>query len=133
MNWKEKGYNSSKICWEISVVSIIRCLCGTPSTKKFRRGSIESMYPEGEELGNIITISLFLYGYQNCKNKWQQKAWEKNQKRRKSGVPIMAQRKWIWPVSMRTQVWSLTLLGALRIWRCHELGVGRQLQLWFSP
>ena len=37
------------------------------------------------------------------------------------GVPVMAQREWIWLVSMRTQVWSLASLGGLRIWCCCEL------------
>ena len=62
------------------------------------------------------------------------------------GVPVMAQWKWIWLVSMRTQIqsWSLALLSGLRIWHCHELwgrpqraGIwhccGWQLQLWFDP
>ena len=37
------------------------------------------------------------------------------------GVPVMAQRKWIWLASMRLQVWSLPLHSGLRIRRCHEL------------
>ena len=36
-------------------------------------------------------------------------------------VPIMAQQKQIWLVSMRMQVWSLASLSGLRIWCCHEL------------
>ena len=60
------------------------------------------------------------------------------------GVPIMAQWKRIWLVSMRTQVWSLASLSRLRIQWCHELscGVGRRrgsdlallwLWLWRRP
>ena len=37
------------------------------------------------------------------------------------GVPIVAQQKWIWPVTMRMQVWSLASLSGLRIWHCGEL------------
>ena len=37
------------------------------------------------------------------------------------GVPVVAQRKRIWLVSMRTQVPSLASLSGLRIWCCHEL------------
>ena len=37
------------------------------------------------------------------------------------GVPVVAQGKQIWPVSMRMQVQSLALLGGVRIRRCHEL------------
>ena len=37
------------------------------------------------------------------------------------GVPIVAQQKGIWLVSMRTQVRSLTSLSGLRIQCCHEL------------
>lgn len=80
LNQKEKGYNSAKICWEISMFSMIQCFCGTSSTKKFRRASIENVDPGRAELGNSITIFLFLYRQQNCKKKWQLKAWEKNQK-----------------------------------------------------
>ena len=40
---------------------------------------------------------------------------------RNIGVPVVAQRKWIWLVSMRTQVWSPALLSELRIQRCCEL------------
>ena len=41
----------------------------------------------------------------------------------------MAQRKWIWLASMRTQVWSLASLSGLRIWHCHELWYGSQTRL----
>ena len=37
------------------------------------------------------------------------------------GVPVVAQWKRIWPVSMRMQVWSLASISGLRIWCCHEL------------
>ena len=84
VNLKEKGYNSAKIRWEISMFPMIRCICGTSSTKKFRRASIENMDPEGAELGNSITIFLFFYRQQNYENKWQLKALEKNQKSIKS-------------------------------------------------
>jgi len=59
-----------------------------------------------------------------------------------SGVPIMAQRKHIWLVSMRTQVQSLALLSGLRIQRCMSSGVGHRcgldpallwLCLWYRP
>ena len=37
------------------------------------------------------------------------------------GVPIVAQRKQIWLVSMRKRVHSLASLHGWRIWPCHEL------------
>ena len=40
------------------------------------------------------------------------------------GVPIVAQQKQIRLETMRLQVRSLVLLSGLRIWHCHELGVG---------
>ena len=51
------------------------------------------------------------------------------------GVPIMAQQKWIWLASMRTQVQSLALLSRLRIQHCHELWCRSktQLALWCRP
>ena len=73
LNQKAKGYNSAKICWEISMFSMIRCICGTSSAKKFRRASVENMDPEGAELGNSITIFLFFYRQKNCKKKCQLK------------------------------------------------------------
>ena len=45
------------------------------------------------------------------------------------GVLVVAQRRWIWLVSMRTQAQSLALLGGLRIWHCHELWGKSQTQL----
>ena len=41
-------------------------------------------------------------------------------KKKKVGVPIVAQQKWIWLESMRMQVWSQALLSGLRIWCCCE-------------
>ena len=46
-----------------------------------------------------------------------------------SRVPGVAQQKWIWLVTMRTQVRSLALLGGLRIQCCSELWCGSQMQL----
>ena len=37
------------------------------------------------------------------------------------GVPVVAQRKWIWLASMKTQDWSQASLRGLRIQRCREL------------
>ena len=37
------------------------------------------------------------------------------------GVPVVAQWKWIWLVSVRTQVWSLALLSELTIQYCCKL------------
>lgn len=37
------------------------------------------------------------------------------------GIPVVAQQKQIWPVSMRMHVQSLALLGGLGIQCCHEL------------
>ena len=58
-------------------------------------------------------------------------------------APIVAQRKQIWLVSMRTHVPSLASLSGLRIQHCHELwyrlqtqlgsGIGCYLQLPFDP
>ena len=45
------------------------------------------------------------------------------------GVPVMAQRKWIWLASMRTQVGSLASLIGLRIWCCHDLWCRPQASL----
>ena len=60
--------------------------------------------------------------------------------RDRKGVPIMAQQKWIWLVSMRTQVRSLASLSGLRIWCCESCGVGCRrgsdpvlLWLWRRP
>ena len=46
-----------------------------------------------------------------------------------TGVPVVAQWKWIWLASMRTKVWSLALLSRLRIQRCHELWCRSQTRL----
>ena len=45
------------------------------------------------------------------------------------GVPLVAQWKQIWLVSMRTQVQSMVLLCGLRIRRCHELWCRWQMRL----
>ena len=52
----------------------------------------------------------------------------------------MARQKWIWLVSIRTQVWSLASLSGLRIWHCCELLVSCRhssdpvlLWLWLWP
>ena len=45
-----------------------------------------------------------------------------------SGVPVVAQRKWIWLVFMRMQVQSLAWLSGLRIWHCHKLWCRSQMQ-----
>ena len=47
----------------------------------------------------------------------------------KKGVPVVAQWKWIWLVSTRTQVQSLASLSGLRSRRCHELWYRLQTQL----
>ena len=44
-------------------------------------------------------------------------------------VPIVAQQKQIWLVSMRLQVRSLASLSGLQIWYCHELQCRSQMQL----
>ena len=56
------------------------------------------------------------------------------------GVPVVAQQKWIWLVSMRTCVRSLALLNGLSIQRCHELWCSHRhssdlalLWLWHMP
>ena len=49
--------------------------------------------------------------------------------RKKSGVPVMVQQKWIWVVSMRMQVWSLASISGVRIWRCRELWCWSQMWL----
>ena len=46
-----------------------------------------------------------------------------------SGVPVMAQWKWIWLVSVRMQVRSLASLSGFRIWHCCELWYKSQMQL----
>ena len=48
---------------------------------------------------------------------------------RKPGVPVVAQRKWIWLVSMRMRVQSLALLSGLRTRCCHELWYRSQIWL----
>ena len=49
--------------------------------------------------------------------------------RKWTGVPIVAQQKWIWLVSMRMQVQSLASPSGLRIQPCHELWCGSQTWL----
>ena len=49
-------------------------------------------------------------------------------KKEKIGVPGVAQWKWIWLASIRTQVWSWALLSELRIWHCREPWC--MLQMW---
>ena len=44
-------------------------------------------------------------------------------------VPVVAQQKQIWLVSLRTQVWSLASLSGLRIWCCCELWCRSQIWL----
>ena len=69
----------------------------------------------------------------SCFENWQLK-------KISTGVPVMAQRKWIWLVSLMTQARSLALLSGLRIQCCHSCGVGRRhisdlalLWLWCRP
>ena len=45
------------------------------------------------------------------------------------GVPSVAQRKQIYLVTMRFQVWPLASLIGLRIWHCPELWCRSQMQL----
>ena len=45
------------------------------------------------------------------------------------GLPVVAQWKWIWLVSMRMQVQSLASLSGLRIWCCCELWCRSQMWL----
>ena len=49
--------------------------------------------------------------------------------KRKRGIPVMAQQKWIWLASMRMRVWSLVSLSGLRIWHCHKLWWRSQMLL----
>ena len=42
------------------------------------------------------------------------------------GVPVVAQRKWIWLVSMRMKFRSLALLSGLKIWHSRELSYRSQ-------
>ena len=42
-------------------------------------------------------------------------------KKTKTGIPTVAQQKWIWLASMRMHVWSLASPSGLRIWCCCEL------------
>ena len=46
------------------------------------------------------------------------------------GVPVVAQRKWIWLVSTRTYVLSLPSLRGLRIQHCSELWFVWRLLIW---
>ena len=50
-------------------------------------------------------------------------------RKKKSGVPIVAQWKWICRASMRTQVQHLASLRGLRIRHCHELWCKLQMRL----
>ena len=47
------------------------------------------------------------------------------------GVPVMAQRKWIWLGTMRLWVWSLASISGLGIQGCHELWCRLQMRLRF--
>ena len=46
-----------------------------------------------------------------------------------AGVPIVAQWKWTWLVSIRRRVQSLASFSGLRIWLCHELWCRLQTRL----
>ena len=48
------------------------------------------------------------------KSKWKKKI-------KKKGVPVVAQWKRTWLVTVRTEIQSLALVSGLRIWRCHEM------------
>ena len=50
-------------------------------------------------------------------------------KKKTSGVPVVAQRKQIWLVSMRMEVQSLALPSGLRIQHCCELWCRSQMRL----
>ena len=53
---------------------------------------------------------------------------KKEKRKKKKGFP-----SWLsvlWPTSMRTQVWALSLSSGLRIQRCHELCCRSQMWLW---
>ena len=50
-----------------------------------------------------------------------------------TGVPIVVQWKRIQLGATRLQVRSLASLRGLRIWRCRDCGIGRQLQLRLVP
>ena len=57
-----------------------------------------------------------------------QKKKKKEKRKKKKGFP-----SWLsvlWPTSMRTQVWALSLSSGLRIQRCHELCCRSQMWLW---
>ena len=51
--------------------------------------------------------------------------------KKEEGVPVVAQWKWIWLVSVKTQVQFLALLSGLRIQHCHEFW--HRLQLAWEP
>ena len=52
-----------------------------------------------------------------------------NRKCQTLGVQVMAQRKWIWLTSMRTQVRSQASLSGLRLRCCYELWCRSQMRL----
>ena len=56
-------------------------------------------------------------------------ALEKIKKKKKSGIPEVVQRKWIWLGTMRLQVPPLASLSGLRIRHCHELWCMSKIQL----
>ena len=60
----------------------------------------------------------------------QQREGREEGRKQGRGVPVMAQRKQIWLVSMKTWVRSLASLSGLRIWRCLELWC--RLQTWLG-
>ena len=53
---------------------------------------------------------------------------KKGKKKEKKGFPSLL--SVLWPTSMRTQVWALSLSSGLRIQRCHELCCRSQMWLW---
>ena len=79
----------------------------------------------------------------NNKKKWNSETWNNTNESQRHytewkrlvlrsyilGVPVMAQWKRIWLVSMRTQVQSLNSLSGLRIQHCLELWCRWQMQL----
>ena len=49
--------------------------------------------------------------------------------KKKNGIPIMVQQKWIWLGTMRFRVQFLASLGGLRIRRCREVWCRSQMRL----
>ena len=129
--WRGCGENGTLLhcCWECkSVQPVWKKVC-----RVFRKLNIELPYdPAIPLLGthpNKTIIQRYMHPMFTVALPTIAKTWKQPKcpltdewiEKCGSGVPVLAQRKWIWLGTMRLQVHSLASLSRLRIWRCGEL------------